>query len=144
MVCAAHVDDHDLAAEVGPGFPHVLLRTQGVGRASLHHRGQPAQRLVRGRTARAVGWDAEVALELPQAGLGLGTEVAVDAADAEAEVEQTALQGVDVVAGDEAARQVGQDPVTELPPSLVETSEGERADDAVDRQAALLLEGAYG
>ena len=76
--------------------------------------------------------------------LGLRTEVAVDPADLEAEVEQPALQGVDVVAGHQVAGQVGQDPVAEPPAGLVEATEGQRADDAVDGQAALLLEGAYG
>ena len=77
-------------------------------------------------------------------GLGVRAEVAVDPADLEAEVEQPALQGVDVVAGHQAAGQVGEDPVAELPAGLVETTEGQRADDAVDGEAALLLEGAYG
>ena len=39
---------------------------------------------------------------------------------------------------------MGQDAVTEAPAGLVETTEGQRADDAVDGQAALLLEGADG
>ena len=39
---------------------------------------------------------------------------------------------------------MGEDPVTELPAGLVEPTEGQRADDAVDGEAALLLEGAYG
>ena len=34
--------------------------------------------------------------------------------------------------------------VTEPPAGLVETTEGQRSDDAVDGQTALLLEGAYG
>ena len=105
---------------------------------------EPRQRLEGGRAAGAVGRDAEVALELAHPGLGLRAEVAVDAADPEAEVEQPALQGVDVVAGHQVAGQVGQDPVAEPPAGLVEATEGQRADDAVDGEAALLLEGAYG
>ncbi len=144
VVAAADVDDHDLAAEMGAGLADPLLGAQRVGGAALDHRAQPGQRLERRRAAGAVGRDAEVALELAYAGLGLRAEVAVDPADLEAEVEQPALQGVDVVAGHQPPGQVGQDAVAELPAGLVETTEGQRADDAVDGEAALLLEGAYG
>jgi hypothetical protein len=42
------------------------------------------------------------------------------------------------------AGQVGQDAVAELPPGLVEAPEGEPPDHAVDAEAPLLLERAYG
>ena len=140
----ADVDHHDLAAEVGPCFADVLLGAQRVGGAALDHRAEPGQGLERRGTAGAVGRDAEVALELPDAALGLGPEVAVHAADLEAEVEQAALQRVDVVTDQQVAGEVGQDPVAEPPARLVEAPERQRTDDAVDGQAALLLEGAYG
>ena len=144
VVPAADVDHHDLAAEVGAGLADPLLGAQRVGGAALDHRREPGQGLERGRAAGAVGRDAEVALELAHARLGLRAEVAVDAADPEPEVEQPPLQGVDVVAGHQVAGEVGQDPVAEPPAGLVEAAEGQRTDDAVDGQAALLLEGAYG
>jgi hypothetical protein len=72
--------------------------------------------------------------------------VAVDAvgpADPEAEVEQPLLQGEDVVTAGQAAGNVGEQPVTEPPAGFVEDPVGERADDAVDGQPTLLLEGAH-
>ena len=39
---------------------------------------------------------------------------------------------------------MGQDPVAEAPAGLVEAAEGQRPDDAVDGEPALLLEGADG
>ena len=129
---------------MGAGLTDVLLGAQRVGGAALDHRAEPGQGLERRRAAGAVGRDAEVALELAHARLGLRSEVAVDAADPETEVEQAALERVDVVADQQVAGEVGQDPVAEPPARFVEAPEGQRADDAVDGQAALLLEGAYG
>jgi hypothetical protein len=143
-VAAPHVDHDDLAAQVGARLADPLLPAQGVGGAALDHRGEPGQRLERRRSAGAVRGDPEVALELPDTRLGLRSEVPVDAPHPEAQVEQTTLQRVDVVPGDQVAGEVGEDPVTESPPGLVEATEGERAHHTVHGQPTLLLEGAYG
>ena len=50
----------------------------------------------------------------------------------------------DVVAGQEIPREVGEDAVAEPPARLVEATERQRPDDAVDGEPALLLEGAHG
>ncbi len=71
-----------------------------------------------------------------------GPKTPVDAAGVEAQAEEALLQLGDVVPVDEMAGGVPQQPVAEPPASRVERGEGPGADDPVDEQPALLLEGA--
>ncbi len=96
------------------------------------------------RAAGAVGGDADALLELAQGSVGLRAEQPVGPAGREAELVEPALQLGDVVAGHQVPGDEGQDAVAELPARLLETAEGVRPDDPVDRDAALLLEGAHG
>ncbi len=134
------VDRDDLAGQLRALAPDPLLGAHRVGAAPAHHRGEPGQRLQGGRPAGAVGRDADVALEVAHGLLGLVAVAAVDLADLEAEVEQPLLECDHVVAGEHVARDVGQQPVAEPPPGLLQHAVGARTDDAVDGQAALLLE----
>ena len=84
--------------------------------------------------------DADVALELAQRLLGLDAEQAVDPAAVESHVQQPLLQCGDVVAGHQPGRHEEQDPVAETPAGLLERVVRPRPDQAVDRDAALLLE----
>ena len=96
------------------------------------------------RTADAVGRDAHALLELTQGGVGVPAEEAVGSARREAELVQAPLEFRDVVTGHEVTGHVGEHAVTELPSRLVQPPEGVRADDAVDGDAALLLERTHG
>ena len=62
-----------------------------------------------------VGVQADAALEAAHGRFGVGTEEPVDPARVEAEAEQSFLQLGDVVAADQVARGVPQQPVAELP-----------------------------
>jgi hypothetical protein len=72
--------------------------------------------------------------------LGLDAEKPVHATAVEPHVEQALLEAGDIVAGDQPGGHVGEDPVTQPPPGLVEGVVGLRTDDAVDSDPALLLE----
>ena len=137
------VDDHDLPAQLWSGPPDPLFRAQRVRAAAADAGSQPGQGLQGGRTAGAVRGDADVALELTYGALGDGPEATVHPADLEAEVEEPALQGQDVVAGEQAPWKVHQHPVAEGPPGLVEGAEGGQVDHPVGGETALLLEGPH-
>ena len=92
------------------------------------------------RPADAVDGTADTTLELPQCGVGLPTEDAVRATGIEAEFIESSLQGDDIVTAHELPGRVAQDAIAELPARLVEAAQGHRADDAVDDDAAILLE----
>ena len=134
----------DLLHGVDRGAVEVDLA--GLAQPAVAHRDGEAfeQRLEGRRPARAVGRDPDVALELPHRELGLPAEPAVDPADLEAEVEQPLLERDHVVAGEHRAGRVGQQPVTEPPPRLLERAVGVGTDDAVDGEATLLLERPHG
>ena len=140
----AGVDDDELARQRGPGAGDRLGLAHRVRPAADDRAAELVQRLEGGRPAGAVGHDADVALELAQRLLGLDAEQAVDPAAVEAHVQQPLLQGGDVVAGHQPGRHEEQDAVAEPPAGLVERVVGPRPDDAVDREAALLLERAHG
>ena len=94
--------------------------------------------------AGAVGRQPVVALEGPQAGLGLGSEDAVCPPGVVAEFEQPLLQRGDVVAPHQPLGVVPQQPVAQRPARLRERPVGLLADPAVDRETAHLLEVADG
>ncbi len=96
----------------------------------------------RRRPADAVRGGARVALELPDRSLGLSPENAVFASRIEAEKVQPSLQLGDVVTAQHRAREVEQ-PVPELEATFDEGSPRLGSADAVDPQAALLLEVAH-
>ncbi len=138
------VDDDDLASQRRPQPADALLLAHDRRFATDDGPHEPVDGLERRRPAGAVGEHADVALEVLERSLGVQPEDAVVATRVEAELEQAPLEGEDVVAGQEVARRVPEDAVTEAPPGVVEQAPGLRADDAVDGRSALLLEPAYG
>ena len=74
--------------------------------------------------------------------MGQQPEVAVHQAGVEAEVLEPGLQGGDVVAVHRRAELVTEDAGAEAVGRLFECAIGRLTDDAVDEQAAMLLEGA--
>ena len=87
----------------------------------------------------AVGREAGVALELPERGFGLGPEDAVLATGVEAEPVEPALKVGDVVAAQHRPAEVEQ-AVAEPVAALDQRAPGLRSADAVDAQAARVLE----
>src|SRR5207302_8233767 len=83
---------------------------------------------------------AVVPLELADGGFGLRAEDAVDTSGVESEGREAILKVAHVVPA-EVGRGEVQDPVAESPGCLDELAPGFFPDDAVDVQAALLLEG---
>ncbi len=134
------VDDDELSGQRRAGLADRLGLAHRVRAASDDRTDELVEGFERRRSAGAVGAHSDVALEVAQRMFGLDTEQAVHAAAVEAHVEQALLQARDVVAGNQPGRHVGQDPVSESPPRLVQRVVGLRADDAVDGDAALLLE----
>ena len=86
---------------------------------------------------------AGVALEVEHRALDLGVVHAALGAGVEAQQVELDLQGEDVVAAERRLAQI-QEPVAELVPGLDELPPRVGAHDAVDDEAALLLERAHG
>jgi len=94
------------------------------------------------RSASAVGGDPDTSLEFPKRSIGVGSEDSIGPPGVEAEFGETSLELSDVVAAHHVAGHVGQHAVTQLPAGFIQSTESVGSDDAVDGDAALLLEGA--
>ena len=136
--------DHDRLAdeaarrdEASVPFGDLLAFTARLG---LAHRLELDQRAF---ADDAVERQAGVALEIDDRALDLGVVHAALGAGVEAQQVELDLQGEDVVAAERRFAQV-QEPVAELVSGLDQLSPRVGADDAVDDQAALLLERAHG
>ena len=95
------------------------------------------------RSAGAIRFHSDTALELAQCGIGQWTEETIGSPSIEAELVETSLEFGDVVAGHEMTGYVVHDAVTELPAGFLEAAEGVLSDDAIDTQTPILLEDAH-
>ncbi|MEY4136587.1 MAG: hypothetical protein RL205_715, partial [Actinomycetota bacterium] len=94
------------------------------------------------RAADAVGIHPATTLEFAHCRIGIAAEHAVSPTGVESKLIQPALQFRDIVSAHHRAGNELEHAIAELPPCLVEAAEGVRADNAVGRQATLLLESA--
>ena len=117
----------------------LLALAHGVRAAAGDEAAELLEGAQRGHAAGAVGDHAVLALEAAQRLLRAHAEHPVDPAGVEAELEQPLLQRGDVVADVGVAGQ-GQQPVAEPPAGGGQRPVGLGADDAVDGDAAALLE----
>ncbi len=139
---SARVDDDALAGQPGTRPSDQFLLADGLGGAAGDPGAQKVQRPQCLRSADAVGRHAVLPLIRHQRVVGEQPEVAVYQAGVEAEVLEPGLQGGDVVAVHRRAELVTEDAGAEAIGRLFECAIGRLTDDAVDEQAAMLLEGA--
>ena len=144
VAAVTRVQDDGPSAQAVPGPADVLALAQRQRGPAGDAAAQVGEGPERGGPDLTVGVQADAALEAADRRLGVGTEQPVDPAGVEPQAEQSFLQLGDVVAADQVAGGVPQQPVAELPLGGVERGVGPGSDDAVDEQAALLLERADG
>ena len=144
VAAAARIDDDPLAGQPRPGAANQLLFADGVWRAAGDPGTQKVQGAQRFWAADAVGIQAVLALVGHQRVVRLQAEVAVDQSGVEAEVLQPGLQRRDVVAVHRRTELVIERARTQAVRSFFQRTVSRLADDAVDQQAAVLLERAHG
>ena len=140
---AARIDDDPLARQPRARAAHQLLLADRVRRAAGDPRTEKVQGAQRFRAADAVRVQPVLTLVGHQRVVGVQPEVAVDQAGVEPEILQPGLQGGDVVAVHRRAELMVQRAGAEPVRRLLQRTVGRLADDAVDQQPAVLLEGAH-
>ncbi len=140
----AGVEDDGAPAQAVTRAADQLALAQDVGGAAGDRATQVLEGAQRVGTDRSVAGQPIGALEAAHGPLGLGTEPAIDPTGGETEGVESFLERDDVLASQEVAWQVHEDPVAERPAGPVDGRERLDTHDAVDDEALVLLEGADG
>lgn len=140
VAAVAGVDDHNFVRHSGARHRMVVFGSQCGSGATLDRAGESVERTPDLRPTRAVNFEADVALELAQRLIRIRTENPVYPPGVEPQGVELPLQVSDVITCGHVAERVRDDPVAEVPPSFLKLAERRRANDAIDHDAAILLE----
>ncbi|SKY14964.1 Uncharacterised protein [Mycobacteroides abscessus subsp. abscessus] len=140
----SRIDDDPLTGQLRAGASNMLFLADRIRRPAGHTGTEPVECAQRRRTANAVGRESVLALVEAHRVVGALPEDAVDESGVVAEVLQSALECGDVVADHGSRQSIQEHARAELIRRLAQRPIRRLADNAVDDQAALLLERAHG
>ena len=109
----ARVEHDGATAQAEAAAPDALALAERIGRAATDRTSQAGEGAHRVWAHRAVGFEPDARLERANGLVGGRAVDAVDLAGSEPELDQSALQGSDVITLDQVSGQVPQYPVTE-------------------------------